>query len=107
MQKRTTGYKLTLEGGATAKLEVIEWKRKFVGAGRLVSAGPDGFQLHEQSALVRSGGIPFTAYLVSPRFPALNAENALVMDELNPEVRAYIAAAKKVLKAHFVALGDE
>ena len=107
VQRRTTDYKLSLENGAEAKLEVIEWKRKFVGAGRLVFAGPDGFQLHEQSALVRSGGIPYTAYLVSPRFPALNAENALVMDELNPEVRMYIDEAKKVLKAHFVALGDE
>ena len=107
VQRRTTDYKLTLENGAEAKLEVIEWKRKFVGAGRLVFAGPDGFQLHEQSALVRSGGIPFTAYLVSPRFPALHAENALVMDELNPEVRMYLDEAKKVLKAHFLALGDE
>ena len=107
VQRRTTDYKLTLESGAEAKLEVIEWKRKFVGEGRLVFAGPDGFQLHEQSALVRSGGIPFTAYLVSPRFPALHAENALVMDELNPEVRMYLDEAKKVLKAHFLALGDE
>jgi len=106
VQMRTTDYKLTLANGAEAKLEVIEWKRKFTGAGRLVFAGPDGFQLHEQPALVRSGGIPFTAYLVSGRFPALNAENALVMDELNPEVRMYLDEAKKVLKAHFVALGD-
>ena len=29
------------------------------------------------------------------------------MDELNPEVRMYIDEAKKVLKAHFLALGDE
>ncbi len=106
VQKRTTDYKLTVPGGAEAKLEVIEWKRKFVGAGRLVFAGPDGFELHELGALVRSGGVPFTAYLVSPRFPALHAENALVMDELNPEVRAYLDEAKKVLKAHFAALGD-
>ncbi len=107
VQRRTTDYKLALENGAEAKLEVIEWRRKFTGAGRLVFAGPDGFQLHEQSALVRSGGIPFTAYLISPRFPALSAENALVMDELNPEVRMYLDATKKVLKAHFLALGEE
>ena len=56
---------------------------------------------------MRSGGIPYTAYLVSPRFPALNAENALVMDELNPEVRMYLDEAKKVLKAHFLALGEQ
>jgi len=108
VQKRTTDYKLTLDNGATAKLEVIEWKRKFVGSGKLVFAGPDGFQLHEQPAGVRSGlGLSFTAYLISPRFPTLSAENALVMDELNPEVRQYIDGAKKLLKAHFLALGAE
>ena len=108
VQKRTTDYKLTLENGAEAKLEVIEWKRKFVGSGRLVFAGPDGFQLHEQPAGVRSGiGASFTAYLISPRFPALNAENALVMDELNPEVRMYLDETKKVLKAHFAAFSEE
>lgn len=106
VQKRTSDYTLTLENGQTAKLEVIEWKRKFVGAGRLVFAGPDGFRLHEQSSGVRTGlSVPFTAYLVSPRFPALHAENALVMDELNPEVRQYLDAAKKALKAHFLAMG--
>lgn len=108
VQKRTTDYKLTLVNGAEAKLEVIEWKRKFVGSGRLVFAGSDGFQLHEQPAGVRSGtGASFTAYLISPRFPALAAENALVMDELNPEVRMYLDETKKVLKAHFLALGEE
>lgn len=108
VQKRTTDYKLTLENGAEAKLEVIEWKRKFVGSGRIVFAGPDGFQLHEQPAGVRSGvGASFTVYLVSPRFPVLHAENALVMDELNPEVRMYLDEAKKVLKAHFAAFGEE
>ena len=107
VQKRVTDYKLSMPGGVEAKLEVIEWKRKFTGSGRLVFAGPDGFQLHEQSAGVRSGtGASFTAYLISPRFPALNAENALVMDELNPEVRLYLDEARKVLKSHFVALGD-
>ena len=108
VQKQVTDYKVTLEGGAEAKLEVIEWKRKFVGSGRLVFAGPDGFQLHEQPAGVRSGSdASFTAYLISPRFPALAAENALIMDELNPEVRQYLDETKKILKAHFLALGRE
>lgn len=106
VEQRTTDYKLTLENGAEAKLEVIEWKRKFIGAGKLVFSGPDGFQLHERPAQVRSGGIPFTAYLVSPRLSALGAENALVMDELNPEVRMYIDAARKVMKAHFAAMAE-
>ena len=107
VQRATTDYRLSLGNGAEAKLEVIEWRRKFAGSGRLVFAGPDGFELHEMPAGVRSGGASFTAYLVSPRFPALGAENALVMDELNPEVRMYVDAAKKALKAHFAALGAE
>ena len=108
VQRRTTDYKLTVAGGAEAKLEVIEWKRKFVGSGRLVFADPGGFRLHEQPAGVRSGvDASFTAYLVSPRFPVLAAENALVMDELNPEVRQYLDAARKVLKTHFIAMGEE
>lgn len=108
VQKRISDYKLTLENGQEAKLEIIEWKRKFAGSGRLVFAGPDGFQLHERPAGVRSGvGASFTAYVVSPRFPALSAENALVMDELHPEVRMYLDEARKVIKAHFAALeGD-
>ena len=106
VQRSVSDYTITVDGGARAKLEVIEWKRKFAGSGRLVFAGSDGFQVHEVPAGVRSGtDVSFTAYLVSPRFQALAAENALVMDELNPEVRAYLDAAKKVLKAHFVAQG--
>ncbi len=108
VQLRTSEYSISLSNGAKAKLEVIEWKRKFVGCGKLVFAGPDGFMLHEQAAGVRSGsGACFTAYLVAQRFPALAAENALVMDELNPEVRMYVDESKKVLKAHFMALGEE
>ena len=30
-----------------------------------------------------------------------------MMDELNPEVRGYLDAAKKAIKAHFAALGEE
>ena len=30
-----------------------------------------------------------------------------MMDELNPEVRMYLDETKKVLKAHFLALGEE
>ncbi|MBO7720972.1 MAG: ATP-binding protein [Kiritimatiellae bacterium] len=108
VQKRVTDYKISLGNGASAKLEIIEWKRKFAGSGRLVFVGGDGFQLHEQPSGVRSGtGASFTAYFVSPRFTALAAENALLMDELNPEVRMYLDEAKKVIKAHFIALGGE
>ncbi len=107
VQRRATSYDLQIADGSSAKLEVIEWKCRFAGAGRIVFAGPDGFELHEQAAGIRSGGEPFTAYLISPRFPALAAENVLVMDELNPEVREYIDAARSALKAHFLAEADD
>ena len=107
VQRRVTDMELEIEGGAKAKLEIIEWKRRFAGAGRLVFVGADGFELHSQACGVRSGGIPFTAYLVSKRFTALAAENALVMEELNAEVRAYVDAAKAALRKHFAEVGEE
>ena len=102
VRKAVTDYRLQLPSGAEAKMEVIEWRRRFVGSGRIVFCGKDGFALHEQPAGVRTG-MPFcfTAYVVSPRFAELNAENMLVMDELNPETRAYLDAARKTLRDHF------
>jgi hypothetical protein len=102
VRKAVTDYSLRLPSGAEAKLEVIEWRRRFVGSGKLVFCGKDGFALHEQPAGVRPGAAySFTAYVVSPRFAELNAENMLVMDELNPETRAYLETARKTLRDHF------
>ena len=101
VQKKVTDYRFRLSNGTEAKLEVIEWKRKFSGSGRLVFAGADGFRLHEIPAAVRSQGASFTAYLISSRFPQLAAENAFVMDELNAEVRSCLDETKKILKRHF------
>jgi len=102
VQKATTDYEVRLDSGATAKLEVIEWRRKFSGKGRIVFCGGDGFTLHERPSGVRSGQpFSYTAYLVGGRFGELAAENALVMDELHPEVRAWLDATRKILKDHF------
>ena len=102
VQKRATEYEVRLESGAAAKLEVIEWRKKFAGKGRIVFCGKDGFTLHERPSEVRSGQpFSYTAYLVGSRFDELAAENALVLDELHPEVRAWLDAARKILKGHF------
>ena len=102
VEKATTDYAVKLADGQEAKLEVIEWRKKFSGKGRIVFCGQDGFTLHERPSGVRSG-LPFsyTAYLVGGRFGELAAENALVMDELHPEVRAWLDATRKILKEHF------
>jgi len=102
VQRSERDYPVTIPGGAKAKLRIIEWRRRMVGGGRLVFCGSDGFALYDVPAGVRPGaGFSFTSYLVSPRFPELAAQNLLEMDELSPEVRAYLSAARGVLRAHF------
>ena len=102
VEKSEKDYDLSLPNGDAAKLRVIEWRRHMVGGGRLVFCGNDGFALYDAAAGVRPGpGFCFTAYLVSPRFPELAAQNLLELDELSPEVRAYLAAARAALKDHF------
>ena len=108
VQKRATEYAVKLENGMEAKLELIEWRKKFSGKGRIVFCGADGFALHERPSGVRSGQpFSYTAYLVAPRLDELAAENALVMDELHPEVRQWLDATRKILKAHFKARAEE
>ena len=41
------------------------------------------------------------------RFGELSAENALVMDELHPEVRAWLDATRAILKEHFHRRAEE
>ena len=108
VQKKTTDYTVRLESGQEAKLEVIEWRKKFAGKGRIVFCGRDGFTLYERPSGVRSGQpFSYTAYLVGARFGELSAENALVMDELHPEVRAWLDATRAILKEHFHRRAEE
>ena len=102
VQKGVADYQVRLDSGAEAKLEVIEWRKKFAGKGRIVFCGRDGFTLYERPSGVRAGQpFSYTAYLVGGRFGELAAENALVMDELHPEVRAWLDATRAILKEHF------
>lgn len=108
VQKQASDYVVKLENGQEAKLEVIEWRKKFSGKGRIVFCGRDGFALHERPSGVRSGQpFSYTAYLQGARFAELAAENALVMDELHPEVRAWLDAVRKVLKEYFHRRAEE
>ncbi len=108
VQKGMTDYQVRLDSGAEAKLEVIEWRKKFAGKGRIVFCGRDGFTLYERPSGVRAGQpFSYTAYLVGARFGELAAENALVMDELHPEVRAWLDATRAILKGHFHRRADE
>ena len=108
VQTHAVTYTVKLPGGQKAKLEIIEWRKKFSGKGRIVFCGRDGFALHERPSGVRSGQpFSYTAYLQGARFAELAAENALVMDELHPEVRAWLDAARQVLKEYFRRRAEE
>lgn len=94
-------YHLKSSEGSRAELQVIEWKTK-QSRGKIVFCDADGFALHEADAAVRPGsGFNFTAYLVSARFAALHAENLLLLEDMHPEVKAFLEAARELLRRHF------
>ena len=94
-------YHLKSSEGSKAELQVIEWKTK-QSRGKIVFCNTDGFALHEVDAAVRPGsGFNYTAYLVSSRFAALHDENLLILDEMHPEIKAFLDAARDILRRHF------
>ena len=101
VQHACHAYHLKSSEGAKAELQVIEWKTK-QSRGKIVFCNADGFALHETDAAVRPGsGFNFTAYLVSERFAALHDENLLILDEMHPEIKAFLEAAREILRRHF------
>lgn len=94
-------YHLKSSEGSKAELQVIEWKTK-QGRGKIIFCNTDGFALHEVDAAVRPGsGFNYTAYLVSTRFATLHEENLLILEEMHPEVKAFLDAARDILRRHF------
>jgi hypothetical protein len=101
VQHASQSYHLKSSDGAKAELQVIEWKTK-QGRGKIVLCNADGFALHEVDAAVRPGsGFNFTAYLISSRFASLHEENLLILEEMHPEVKAFLDTARDVLRRHF------
>ncbi len=101
VQKAQQGYSLKSSTGETAQLEIIEWKSKKNKA-KIIFCNPEGFALHEVDAGIRPGNeFNFTAYLISPLFEKLNTENLLVVEELHPEINAFLNAARNTLRAYF------
>ena len=101
VQRASMTYHLKSSEGSKAELQVIEWKTK-QSRGKIVFCNTDGFALHEVDAAVRPGsGFNYTAYLVSSRFAALHDENLLILDEMHPEIKAFLDAARDILRRHF------
>jgi len=101
VQKAAKSYTLKSSTGSIATLEVIEWKAKKTKA-KIIFSNPEGFALHEVDAGVRPGNeFNFTAYLISPRFAELHSENLLIVEELHPEINAFLDAARNTLRTYF------
>ena len=101
VQHASYTYHLKSSEGSKAELQVIEWKTK-QSRGKVVFCNTDGFALHEVDAAVRPGsGFNYTAYLVSSRFAALHDENLLILDEMHPEIKAFLDASRDILRRHF------
>ncbi|MDD2600059.1 MAG: ATP-binding protein [Kiritimatiellae bacterium] len=101
VQKAAQSYTLRSSTGATAELEVIEWKAKKTRA-KIIFCNSNGFALHEVDAGIRPGNeFNFTAYLISPLFAELHTENLLIVEELHPETRAFLDAARETLRTYF------
>lgn len=85
---------------ASASLSVIEWK---VPTKRTIHLCDDkGVSLHEvEASSIRAPGFEFTAYVKSDAFRELDAENRLILEEMEPKVLAILKAAKTRLKEHF------
>jgi len=101
VQKAAKSYTLKSSTGAIAELEVIEWKAKKTKA-KIIFCNPNGFALHEIDAGIRPGNeFNFTAYLISPLFEELHTENLLIVEDLHPEIRAFLEAARETLRTYF------
>lgn len=101
VQRANRLYHLRASDGSKADLQVIEWKTR-QGRGKVVFCNSEGFALHEVDAAVRPGsGFNFTAYLIGAHFERLHAENILALEELHPETRAFLEAARDTLRKHF------
>lgn len=85
----------------SAELDIVEWtftKKER----RICLCDSDGFALHEIEAGVRPGSeFNFTAFIRSDYISKLQQENALALDELEPDLRRLVEEARAALRSHF------
>jgi hypothetical protein len=92
---------ITLDDGRTvnASLTVIEWKAPAERA--LYLCDGQGFALTETTPGIHAPGYNFTSYLKSPFLRELDEQGALALDELHPDLKKLLDAAKEKLREHF------
>ncbi|MCK9388754.1 MAG: ATP-binding protein [Sulfuritalea sp.] len=85
----------------TGTVDIVEWTFSKKER-RICLCDSDGFSLHEVEAGIRPGSdFNFTAYVRSDYVAKLHHENALALDELNPDLRRLIDDARGQLRSHF------
>lgn len=82
-----------------ASLTVIEWTTAAERA--LFLCNKDGFALAEVPPGIQAPRFNFTAYLKSDLLRILDDQGALVLEDLNPDLRLLLEAAKEKLREHF------
>lgn len=101
--KNVTPYDLTAtteEGQEfTAKLDIIEWKKRVER--KLMLCLPGRFSFHEMVPGIHARGFDFTVYLTADHFQMLADNNTEGLVELDPPSLALIEAAKVKLREHF------
>lgn len=85
---------------ASAVLQIVEWNSKRDRKICLCNEG--GFTLHEIDAGIRPGSeFQFTAYLRSSVIADLNQENRLILEDLEPALKALVDTARDKMRSHF------
>lgn len=89
----------------SAKLEIVEWKKKVDR--RLLLCLPGRFNFHSMAPGIQARGFEFTAYLTADLFQEMANENREGLVELDPAALALIEASKAKLREHFRARETE
>ncbi|MGJ5122311.1 ATP-binding protein [Bradyrhizobium oligotrophicum] len=83
----------------SAKLEIVEWRRRVDR--RLMLCLPGRFSFHAMAPGIHARGFDFTAYLTADLFQKMSNEDTEGLVELNPLAIALIDTAKNKLREHF------
>ena len=80
-------------------LTVVEWN--LPGKRGTILCDENGFALHPVSKRILFRGFSYTAYLKTAHFVGLNREGLLEVEEMTPDVKTLLEAARTRLRQHF------
>lgn len=92
---------LVMQNGerVTATMTVVEWN--ISGKRGIVLCDEGGFALHQVTPRLLFRGFSYTAYLKSAHFVTLEKEGLLQLEDMTPDARQILDAARLKLRQHF------